>query len=140
MCFDSSSHPESPARNSTSAVCSPRREKVSYVEFSEARNREEHPAQVKSNKPEKVEAAAAAAARGITLALHHGGRIPGISLGQVRCQIPPLCCCQSPPPRRLHQNKKKTTKKQPWLRFPPLPPLCRGVINHTSLTADSSAR
>lgn len=79
--------------------------KVCYVEYSEARNREEHPAQIKLTNQRSE-----AVTRGSALALHHGGRIPGISLGQVRCQIPSLCCCQSPPPRRLHQK--------PSLRFP----------------------
>lgn len=75
-----------------------------YVEYSEARNREEHPAQFKLTNPRSE-----AATRGSALALHHGGQIPGISLGHVRCQILSLCFCQSPPPRRLHQK--------PSLRF-----------------------
>lgn len=84
-------HPESLARNSTFAICFLQRRKVCYVEYSKARNREEHPAQIKLTDQRR-----GAVTRGRTLALRHGGRVPGIQLVEVQCQIPSLCRLPKP--------------------------------------------
>lgn len=47
--------------------------KVCYVEYSEARNRGEHPAQIKLTDQRR-----GAVTRGSAPALQHGGRVPGI--------------------------------------------------------------
>ncbi len=44
-----------------------------YVEYSEARNREEYPAHIKLTGQRR-----GAVTRGSSLALQHGGRVPGI--------------------------------------------------------------
>lgn len=51
--------------------------------------------------------------------MHHGGWIPGVPLGQVRCQIPPLSCCQALRPAALIKiiKMKKRKKKSPRCDF-----------------------
>lgn len=76
--------------------------KVRYAEYSEARNREEHPAQIKLTDQSR-----GAVTRGSAPALQHGGRVLGI---QLDARFLLFAACQIPPPHRLHQK--------PSLRFP----------------------
>lgn len=96
-----------------------------YVEYSEARNREEHPAQIKLTDQRR-----GAVTRGSALALQHGGRVPGIQLVEVQCQIPSLCRLPKP---STPSSLSKALTAIPLFQF------CRGAINHILLSADSSA-
>lgn len=96
--------------------------KVCYVEYSEARNREEHPAQIKLTDQRRR-----AVTRGSALALQHGGRVPGIQLGQVRCQIPSLCRLPKP-------STPSVFIKSPRCDSPPLPLLSRRYQSYLALS------